>query len=152
MDSSYSLPRIDEDKEQEQEQEKEQEQHLSILEREIERLKTSAGLLHHRLNTMQDALAQETFQLDKLPIKVAGGSPTNSVRKLLAAIECAEEGLTVGIFLRALNTYLVHTNLVDLNTLQIIMTPLLCSAFHKAPSFKTYPYALLLTALPKMFQ
>ena len=101
---------------------------------------------------MQDALAQETFQLDKLPIQVAGGSPTNSVRKLLAAMECAEDGLTVGIFLRALNTYLVHNNLVDLNDLQIIMTPLLSSAFHKAPGFKTYPYALLLTALPKMFQ
>jgi hypothetical protein len=145
MDSSYSLSHIDEEQEQNQE-------HLSILEREIMRLKTSAGLLHHRLHTMQDALAQETFQLDKLPIQVAGGSHSNSVRKLLAAMECAEEGLTVGIFLRALNVYLVHMNLVDLNDLQIIMTPLLRSAFHKAPGFKTYPYALLLTALPKMFQ
>jgi hypothetical protein len=151
MDSSHPLPRIDEEKEKDEDQEKEQE-YMSILEQEIERLKTSAGLLHHRLNTMQDALAQETFQLDKLPIQVAGGSPNNSVRKLLAAMECVEDGLTVGIFLRALNTYLVQNNLVDLNTLQIIMTPLLCSAFHKAPTFKTYPYALLLTALPKMFQ
>jgi hypothetical protein len=147
MDSINPLPQNDEEQEQGQEQEQ-----LSILEREIERLKTSAGLLHHRLHTMQEALAQETFQLDTLPIKVAGGSPTNSVRKLLAALECAEEGLTVGIFLRALNVYLVHNNLVDLNDLQIIMTPLLCSAFHKAPGIKTYPYALLLTALPKMFQ
>lgn len=150
MDSSYPHPCIDEEKE--QEQDNEQEHHLNTLELEIMRLKTSARLLHHRLNTMQDALAQETFQLDKLPIQVTGGSRSSSVRKLLAALECSEDGLTVGTFLRALNAYLVHTNLVDLNDLQIIMTPLLRSAFHKAPGFKTYPYALLLTALPKMFQ
>lgn len=152
MDSPYHLQCIQEDSVQDQDQEQEQEQSLTLLEKEIERLKTSADLLQHRLHTMQDALSQETFQLAPLPIQVLKSPYSKSVHQLLTEIGCQEEGLTVGTFLKALNIYLVRNDLVDLNDLQIIMTPLLSSAFQKAQGLPKYPYCLLLTALPKMFQ
>ncbi len=125
---------------------------INFLQIEIEKMKQTAGLLHYRLNTMRDALQQETFHLGNLSIQVLKSPYEKHVRQLLKELGCEEDGLTVGTFLKALNIYLVHNDLVDLNDLQIIMTPLLTSAFQKPVGLSKYPYALLLTALPKMFQ
>ena len=124
---------------------------MNSLQAEIEHLSATANLLSHRLDTMQTLLDQETFQLDSQPIRIAPLAKAEQVRKLLVAIDVAEEGLTLGKFLRALNLYLIRSDLVDLNDLQIILSPLIAAAFQKAKGLKKVPYALLLSTLPRMF-
>jgi hypothetical protein len=118
---------------------------------QIEDLCKSSDLLTHRLDTIQRLLDQQSFNLETQKIKVGPFAKAKNVRKLLDALQLNDEDLCVGDFLRALNCYLIHNDLVDLNDLQIKMTPLLSSAFQKAPGLKKIPYPLLLTALPKMF-
>ena len=124
---------------------------LNSLNAEIERLSTTANLLSHRLDTMQSLLDQHTFQLESHPIRVAPQAKAEKVRELLAAIDVTEEGLTLGKFLKALNLYIVRADLVDLNDLQIILSPLLAVAFQKPRGLKKVPYALLLATLPRIF-
>ena len=124
---------------------------LNSLHAEIERLSATANFLSHRLDTMQNLLDQQTFQLDSHPIRVAPQAKAEKVRELLTAINITEEGLTLGKFLKALNTYLVHNDLVDLNDLQILLSPLIAAAFQKPKGLKKVPYALLLSTLPRMF-
>jgi hypothetical protein len=128
----------------------EDEDHKTLA-KQIEDLCETSNLLSHRVDTMQRLLEMHEFNLETQIIKVGPFSKAKNVRKLLEALELSEEGLCVGDFLKALNRYLIQNELVDLNDLQIKMTPLLSSAFHKAVGMKKMPYALLLTALPKMF-
>ena len=125
---------------------------LHTLESQIRGLCETANFLSHRLDTIQRLLDQETFELETQPIKVFPGQHTTAVKKLLEALNLTDDNLKLGDFLRALNRYLIHNDLVDLNDLQIILSPLIASAFQKAPGLKKIPYPLLLTALPKMFQ
>jgi hypothetical protein len=125
---------------------------LNSLQTEIEHLSTTANLLGHRLDTMQSLLDQHTFQLEFHPIRVAPQAKAEKVRELLVAVDVAEEGLTLGQFLKSLNLYLVRNDLVDLNDLQIILSPLLAAAFQKPRGLKKVPYALLLATLPRIFE
>lgn len=124
---------------------------LSNLTLELEKMKTTANLLSHRLNTLQSLLDQERFELSSYELKVKPSPRAKKVRELLVAIGVEEEGLLMGDFLTALNKWLVNQGHVDLNDLQIHMTPLLSSAFYKAAGLKKMPYPLLLLALDKMF-
>jgi hypothetical protein len=125
---------------------------LETLGAQIEHLCATAGLLSHRLHTMERALEQETFQLDTHPIKVALTAKAAHVEELITTLNLPQEGLTLGTFLRALNKYLVHEDLVDLNDLQIVLSPLIAAAFQKPKGLKKVPYALLLLSLPRMFE
>jgi hypothetical protein len=125
---------------------------LASLSAQIEHLCETAGFLSHRVHTMERALEQETFQLDSHPIKVASTAKSKSVEDLLATLSLQQEDLTLGKFLRALNKYLIHEDLVDLNDLQIKLSPLIAAAFQKPKGLKKVPYALLLMSLPRMFE
>jgi hypothetical protein len=125
---------------------------LDTLESQIRSLCETSNFLSHRLDTIQRLLDQETFELETQSIKVFPGQHTTAVRTLLTALNLTDDNLKLGDFLRALNRYLIHNDLVDLNDLQIILSPLIASAFQKAPGLKKIPYPLLLTALPKMFR
>lgn len=124
---------------------------LSNLALELQRLKDTANLLCHRVNTLQTLLDQERFELSSYELKVKPTARQERVRELLTAIGVQEEGLLMGDFLTALNKWLVHNECVDLNDLQILMTPLLSAAFYKPVGLKKMPYPLLLLALEKMF-
>lgn len=124
---------------------------LESLETNLHTLTQSANLLSHRLDTMQSLLDRQTFRLDAHPIRVAPVAKAEKVRELLAAIGVPEEGLTLGIFLQGLNLYLLQNDLVDLNDLQIILSPLIAAAFHKPKGLKKVPYGLLLATIPRMF-
>lgn len=131
--------------------------HESLLQ-QIEHLKLHGDLLHHRLDSIQRMLDQETFQLQSLKIRVAPMAKAGQVRELLKAIGLVngDEGgdgseFTMGEFLSALNKWLIKEDLVDFNDLQIYLSPLVAAAFQKPIGLKKIPYALLLTALPKMF-
>lgn len=124
---------------------------LSTLTLELHKMKQTANLLSHRLNTLQTLLDQEQFELSSYELKVKPTARAEKVRELLTAIGVQEEGLIMGDFLTALNKWLVSNGHVDLNDLQILMTPFLSSAFYKPIGLKKMPYPLLLLALDKMF-
>jgi hypothetical protein len=124
---------------------------LDTLESQINALANTTHFLHHRLDTIQRLLDQEMFDMESLSIQVAPSSKASQVRELLEALQLKEENLQLGTFLRALNQWLIQEDFVDLNDLQIILSPLVAAAFQKPPGLKKIPYALLLTALPKMF-
>ena len=124
---------------------------LSNLAIELQKLKDTSNLLSHRLNTLQTLLDQERFELSYYELKVRPSARAGKVRELLTSIGVQEEGLLMGDFLTALNKWLVGQGHVDLNDLQILMSPLLSSAFYKPAALKKMPYPLLLLALDKMF-
>lgn len=124
---------------------------LSNLAIELQKLRETTDILSHKLNTLQELLDQERFELSTYELKLRPHGRQVKIRELLAAIGVQEEGLLMGTFLTALNKWLVRDNHVDLNDLQILMTPLLSAAFYKPPGLKKMPYPLLLLALDKMF-
>jgi hypothetical protein len=126
---------------------------FKTLTEHIEYLKQTSDLLGYRLDTIQRLLDQETFDLENYALRVASNSNTNKVKALLEELGLKDSvSLKMGDFLKALNTWLIQKELVDLNDLQIHLNPMLCAAFQKAPGLKKIPYALLLTSLPKMFE
>ena len=129
----------------------EMEADLEDLTVNLQTLTQSANLLSHRLDSMQGLLDRQTFQLDSHPIKVAPLAKAEQVHKLLAEMSLTENGLTLGTFLRSLNLYLLQNDLVDLNDLQIVLSPLIAAAFQKPKGLKKVPYGLLLATLPRMF-
>jgi hypothetical protein len=118
---------------------------------QIEHLKVNGDLLQHRLDSIERLLDQQTFQLQNVKIRVAPLENANQVRELLKTLELEEDNLVLGDFLKALNRWLIKEDLVDLNDLQIYLSPLVAASFQKPIGLKKIPYALLLTALPKMF-
>ena len=124
---------------------------LESLNTNLHTLTQKANLLGHRLDSMQSLLDRQTFQLDSHPIRVAPVAKAEQVHKLLAELGLTEEGLTLGKFLKSLNLYLLQNDLVDLNDLQIVLSPLIAAAFHKPKGLKKAPYGLLLATLPRMF-
>ncbi len=117
----------------------------------IEDINSSSIYLYHRLDTIQALIKKDEFEFSNIPLEVAPRAKAKHVRELLEAVGIQEEGLTVGTFLNALNTYLIHKDLVDLNDLQIILSPLLAAAFQKPMGLGKVPYPLLLKSLSKMF-
>lgn len=113
-------------------------------------LKHSADLLQHRVDTIEHLLDHEPV-FTEIPLRVAPKRTAQKVRDLLKEMNLEEKSLTLETFLRTLNKYLIHQELVDLNDLQIHLSPIVAAAFHKPIGLKKVPYALLLLALPSMF-
>lgn len=123
----------------------------ATLEELIATMATQSDFLHHRLDSMQRLLDQGTFEFSSRPLILSPFARTNCVRDLLEQLGVKEEGLTMEPFLRALNRWLVHQDLVDLNDLQILLTPFVASVFQTPAGLKKIPYCLLLTSLPNLF-
>jgi hypothetical protein len=117
----------------------------------IEHLETSADFLQHRLDTIQSQLDVHTFSLENMRIRVLKSSRTSALRKLLGLLEVDEKTLTMGIFLRRLNRYLIQNDFIDLNDLYIEISPLLSIVFHFPPSTRKVPYSFLLKELKNLF-
>lgn len=124
---------------------------FSTLANDLERMKTTANLLYHRVHTLQTLLEQDRFELSDYRLTVKPSNRQGKVREFLRLLEIQEDTVSLGVFLSRLNHWLIQSELVDLNDFQIHMTPLLSSAFYKAPGLKKIPYPLLLLSLPKMF-
>ncbi len=121
------------------------------LEELITTMAKQSDFLHHRLDSIQRLLDQETFEFSSRPLAISPFARANRVRELLEQLDVKEEGLTMELFLKALNRWLIRQDLVDLNDLQIILTPFVASVFQKPAGLKKIPYCLLLTSLPKLF-
>lgn len=124
---------------------------IKTLQDHIEDMKKNANLLSYRLDSIQRMLDRQIFELQNLAIKVNPYGKPTQVHKLLATLDLKEDGLILGDFLKALNRWLIKEELVDVNDLEIHLSPLVAAAFQKAPGLKKIPYALLLNSLPKMF-
>lgn len=127
------------------------EDEIKTLESEIERLCTMSNLLQHRLDTIERLIHNNQFELEKQPIKSHPGRE-DILRPFLQTLELEESGLTVGVFLQALNRHLIRSRLVDLNDLEIILTEELRTLFLIDESQKKVPYAILLRQLPELFE
>ena len=117
----------------------------------IESLESSANFLQHRLDTIQSQLDVHTFSLETMRIHVRKGSHTSSLRKLLHLIGVDEKQLTMGSFLNHLNQYLLQNDFIDLNDLQIRISPLLSLIFDFPTTVRKIPYPFLLKKLKDLF-
>ena len=117
---------------------------------QIEALVQASNLLLYRLDSMERALNQETFELASLKVRVKDGPNATEVRSLVATLNLTEPFL-IGDFLKALNQHIIQNDLVDLNDLEITTTPYLRKAFYLQPTNTKIPYAKLLLGLPNMF-
>lgn len=124
---------------------------LKSLEEQLLSFKDIANLALHRVDTINTLIEQEKFEFTDLKIRVAPRKRATHVQKLLEELNLIEEGLTMGVFLKSLNTYLIQKGLIDLNDLQIVLNQTVAAAFHKPLALKKVPYALLLRSLPQMF-
>ena len=125
-------------------------QTLKTLEEQLLSFKDIANLALHRVDTINTLIEQEKFEFTDLKIRV-GGRRATAVYKLLEELGLEETDLTMGVFLKTLNTYLIQKGLIDLNDLQIVLNQTVAAAFHKPLALKKVPYALLLRSLPTMF-
>jgi hypothetical protein len=117
---------------------------------QIDSLVRTTNLLLYRLDSMERALNQETFELASLKVRVKDGPNATDVRTLVATLNLTEPFL-IGEFLKALNQHIIQHDLVDLNDLEITTTPYLRKAFYLQPTDMKIPYAKLLLGLPSMF-
>ena len=123
---------------------------LSKLTRQVETLAQASNLLLYRLDSVERALNQETFELAALKVRIKDGLNSAEVRNLVATLNLTEP-ILIGDFLKALNQHIIHQDLVDLNDLEITVTPYIRKAFYLQPTDTKIPYAKLLLGLPSMF-
>jgi hypothetical protein len=120
---------------------------FNTLEEWLQTLKKNGDLAYHRLDSIERLLEQETFNSSKLFLK----PKTEKVTAFLLEIGFTEENTTLEEFLKAMNRWLVNTELVDLNDLQILVTPQIEELFEKTRGLQKAPYPLLLASLPHLF-
>jgi DNA repair ATPase RecN len=120
---------------------------LETIEELVINLKKQTEFLHHRVDTIQQLFTAEQFEYDTQPIQPR----TQAAKELLECIGIDQTGLTLGAFLRSLNQWLIHTERVDLNDLQILMSPLLASAFQLPTNLPKVAYPMFLMNLHKCF-
>ena len=117
----------------------------------IENLEKSAYFLQHRLDTIQSQLDVHTFSLETMRLHLHKSSRTNVLRKLLSLLELDEKSLTMGDFLKKLNTYLIQNDFIDLNDLQIKTSPLIALVFEIPTEKRKVPYPFLLKQMKYLF-
>jgi hypothetical protein len=120
---------------------------FNTLEEWLQTLKNSGDLAYHRLDSIERLLEQETFNSSKLFLK----PKTEKVTAFLLELGFTEENTTLEEFLKALNRWLINSELVDLNDLQILVTPQIEDLFEKTRGLQKAPYPLLLASLPHLF-
>ena len=120
---------------------------LETIEEIVINLKNQSETMYHRVDTIQQLFETDQFEFDTQPIQPR----THAAKDLLECMELSTDNLTLGDFLKALNQWLIHTDRVDLNDLQILMSPLLAAAFDLSTSLPKVPYPTFLMNLHKCF-
>jgi hypothetical protein len=121
------------------------------LDEELTVLKEQCDFLLNTLDSIQRSLEQDSFKLAEYKIQVAPIDTAVHIRELLNILDLDETNVTFGSFLSALNTYLIHNELIDLNDLQIVPNTLLKKVFYKVKDLDKCPYGLLLNCLHVIF-
>ncbi len=120
---------------------------LETMEELVIHLQKQTEFLHYRVDTIQRMFETEQFEYDAQPIQPR----TQAARDLLDCMGISNNSLTLGVFLRTLNQWLIHTERVDLNDLQILLSPLLAAAFELSADLPKVSYPMLLMNLHKCF-
>lgn len=120
---------------------------LETIEDIVVNLKKQTEFMYHRLDTIQQLFETDQFEFDTKPVQPR----TQAAKDLLECIGVQTVSLTLGNFLKALNQWLIHTERVDLNDLQILMSPLLAAAFELSTTLSKVPYPMFLMNLHKCF-
>jgi hypothetical protein len=120
---------------------------FETMEELVINLQKQTDFLHHRVDTIQRIFETEQFEYDAQLIQPR----TQAARDLLDCMGISHTSLTLGVFLRALNQWLIHTERVDLNDLQILMSPLLAAAFELSADLPKVSYPMFLMNLHKCF-
>lgn len=124
---------------------------FSTLREAITHFQRTAKFLQERIDTIEWQLQEETFQAANVPLKIRE-KQRETARRFLETIDCEETDLTLGMFLKCLNRYLIANNCVDLNDLQIYTSPFLRSTLGLLPTMQKVPYPWLLAGLPVLFE
>jgi hypothetical protein len=127
------------------------EQELQNIHGAIESLVKVTEAVQKRLTIVQDELVMRTFHLDTMPIKPKKGPLRIYVKKLLAILGL-NDSVTMGLFLKNLNHYLVDNNYINEDNFQVILSPLIGLAFNIHPSHRTVKYSELLKNTVLMFE
>ncbi len=123
------------------------------LEEYILKASDLVDVLSYRLDSMQRALDRQSFSLEHLPIRIREDVlDEEALLQFLQHLSLAPETLTLGLFLKALNTYLIQSELVDLNDLEIYLSPLVKQAMNMDSTLRKVPYATLLWHIPQVFR
>jgi hypothetical protein len=120
---------------------------LETIEDIVLNLQKQTDIMYHRLDTIQQLFETDQFDFDTKPVQPR----TQAAKDLLECIGIPTNDLTLGAFLKALNQWLIHTERVDLNDLQILMSPLLAAAFELPTTLSKVPYPIFLMNLHKCF-
>lgn len=120
---------------------------LETMEELVCNLKKQTETMYHRVDTIQQLFQLEQFEYDTQPIQPR----TEAAKQLLEWIGLQSDEMTLGRFLRVLNQWLIHTDSIDLNDLQILMSPLLAAAFDLSPTLSKISYPMILINLHKCF-
>jgi hypothetical protein len=129
------------------------EQDSMTLEDYILKASDLVDVMKYRLDSMQRALEYKSFSLENLSIRLREDVSTSSaMSRFLTDLSLSEDTLTLGLFLKALNTHLVRNELVDLNDLEIYVPSYLKEAFNMEPSLEKVPYATVLWHIPQVFR
>jgi hypothetical protein len=120
---------------------------LETIEELVINLKKQTEIMYHRVDTIQQLFTAEQFEYDTQPIQPR----TQAAKDLLECMNLSPDNLTLGDFLKALNRWLIHTERVNLNDLQILMSPLLAAAFDLPTTLSKVPYPTFLINLHKCF-
>jgi hypothetical protein len=127
------------------------EQELQSIHGAIESLVKVTEAVQNRLQIVESELDMRTFQLDTMPIKPKKGPLRIYVKKLLAILKL-NESVTMGLFLKNLNHYLIENNYINEDNFQVILSPLIGLAFNIHPSHRTVKYSELLKNTVLMFE
>jgi hypothetical protein len=118
----------------------------------IESLVKVTEAVQNRLQIIESELDMRTFQLDTMPIKPKKGPLRIYVKKLLSILGLEKnEHVTMGLFLKHLNHYLIDNNYINQDNFQVILSPLIGLAFAVHPSHRTVKYSELLKNTVLMF-
>lgn len=120
---------------------------FETIEELVVNLQKQTETMYHRVDTIQHLFDTDQFEYDSQPIQPR----TQAAKDLLDCMKVVQTDLTLGDFLKSLNQWLIHTDRIDLNDLQILMSPLLAAAFEIPTHSSKVPYPTFLINLHKCF-
>ena len=127
------------------------EQDILRLNDAIDSLVKVTESVQQRIEYVQTELELRTFQLDTMLIKPKKGALRIYVKKLLSILDL-KESVTMGLFLKNLNEYLIENRYINQETFEVILSPLIGLAFDIHPSHRTVRYSELLKNTVLMFE
>ncbi len=122
------------------------------IHRAMESIAIVSETIQKHLNTVSTELELRSFQFDTMQIKPKKGPLRIYVKKLLLILGLEKNvSITMGLFLKSLNQYLIDNKYINHETFEVILSPLIGLAFDIHPSYRTVHYSSLIKSTALMF-